>query len=210
MQFYILKTLITIFIITLEIGSVGATDKIQYHSLFNGRDLFGWTTTGNWTVEPGGILTIKPRPGEKGWQRYADYLWTDKVYDNFTLELEYKIPKDGNSGIFFGVKNKNNPVYERFEIQILDSHNKTETLTAHDCGGLIGIQAPKKNAAKPFGQWNRMTIVCQGNHLRVKLNGEQILDLDVSTKIARDKPFSGYIGLQDHGLPLEFRNIRIK
>ncbi len=210
MQFYILKTLITIFIITLEIGPVGATDKIQYHSLFNGRDLFGWTTTGNWTVEPGGILTIKPRPGEKGWQRYADYLWTDKTYDNFTLELEYKIPKDGNSGIFFGVKNKNNPVYEGFEIQILDSHNKTETLTAHDCGGLIGIQAPKKNAAKPFGQWNRMTIVCQGNHLRVKLNGEQILDLDVSTKIARDKPFSGYIGLQDHGLPLEFRNIRIK
>ena len=42
-----------------------------------------------------------------------------------------------------------NQLDELFEIQILDSHNKTETLTAHDCGGLIGIQAPKKNAAKP-------------------------------------------------------------
>ncbi len=210
MQFYIFKNLMILFIIMLEIGALGATDNTQYHPLFNGRDLAGWTTTGNWTVEPGGILTIKPRPGEKGWQRYADYLWTDKTYDNFTLELEYKIPKDGNSGIFFGVKNKNNPVYEGFEIQILDSHNKTETLTAHDCGGLIGLQAPKTNAAKPFGQWNQMTIVCQGNHLRVKLNGEQILDLDVSAKITRDKPFDGYIGLQDHGLPLEFRNIRIK
>lgn len=210
MHFYNLNILVTFLMIILEMESLGATDDAHYRPLFNGRDLAGWTTTGNWTVEPGGILTIKPRPGEKGWQRYPDYLWTDKMHDNFTLELEYKIPKDGNSGIFFGVKNKNNPVYEGFEIQILDSHNKTETLTAHDCGGLIGIQAPKTNAAKPFGEWNRMTIACHGNHLRVKLNGDQILDLDVGAKTARDQPLAGYIGLQDHGLPLEFRNIRIK
>ena len=55
-----------------------------------------------------------------------------------------------------------------------------------------------------------MVIVCQGNHLRVELNGEQVIDLDVGNKLSRDKPLAGYIGLQDHGLPLEFRKIRIK
>ena len=185
-------------------------DNHPFQPLFNGRNLSGWTTNGNWLVQPRGILVIRPRAGEKGWQRYADYLWTNKPYENFVLQLEYKIPKKGNSGIFLGVKDKNNPVYQGLEIQILDSHEKKEPLTPHDCGGVIGIQAPQKNAAKPFGTWNQMVIVCQGNHLQVELNGEQVIDLDVGNKVSRDKPLAGYIGLQDHGLPLEFRKIRIK
>ena len=74
--------------------------------LFNGKDLTGWSTTGNWRATADGVLAIEPRSGETGWQRYADYLWTEKKYANYMLRLQYKISPGGNSGIFLGVKNK--------------------------------------------------------------------------------------------------------
>ena len=183
--------------------------KCVWQALFNGNNLAGWSTTGNWRATANGTLSIEPRLGEEGWQRYADYLWTDKEYGNFILELEYKIQPKGNSGIFLGVKNKKNPVYEGIEIQILDSHEKKDALTPHDCGGVIGIRPPESNAAKPAGEWNKMRISCRGDHLLVNLNGHQIIDLNVGEKIGRSQPLTGHIGLQDHGLPLEFRNIKI-
>ena len=183
--------------------------KCVWQALFNGNNLAGWSTTGNWKATANGTLSIEPRLGEEGWQRYADYLWTDKEYGDFILQLEYKIQPKGNSGIFLGVKNKKNPVYEGIEIQILDSHEKKDALTPHDCGGVIGIRPPESNAAKPAGEWNKMLIRCRGDHLLVNLNGHQIIDLNVGEKIGRSQPLTGHIGLQDHGLPLEFRNIKI-
>jgi hypothetical protein len=64
--------------------------------------------------------------------------------------------------------------------------------------------------ANPAGKWNQMYVVCRENQLRVDLNGERIVDLNMAKKLSRPKPLAGYIGLQDHGLPLEFRNINIK
>ena len=204
--FMVFLSMITLSLPAMLLGESGS----EWHALFNGKDLSGWATTGNWKATADGTLAIKPRPGEAGWQRYADYLWTDKEYADFILDLEYKIPTKGNSGIFLGVKNKKNPVYEGIEIQILDSHGKKESLTPHDCGGVIGIQSPKSNATNPAGEWNKMRISCKGDHLLVDLNGHQIIDLEMSQKIGRSQPLAGYIGLQDHGLPLEFRNIKIR
>ena len=198
-----------LWIFFFPIGLWGEPDT-DWQPLFNGKNLTGWSTNGNWTATPQGVLSIRPRAGEHGWQRYADYLWTDKEYADFVLRLEYKIPPQGNSGIFLGVKNKDNPVYEGIEIQILDSHGKKEALTPHDCGGVIGIQPPNRNAAKPADEWNKLQITCRGDHLLVNLNGHQIIDLEVTKKVGRKEPLAGYIGLQDHGLPLEFRNIDIR
>jgi hypothetical protein len=180
-----------------------------FEPLFNGKDLSGWTTEGNWLVEDDGVLAIKPRPGETGWQRYDAYLWTERKFDDFVLDLEYKHPKGGNSGVFVRVEDRTDPVDTGIEVQILDSYGK-EKMTAHDLGGVIGTQAPSKNMAKPAGEWNRMIVTCDDNRMKVKLNGEQIIDLDLSVSAVSDRPMSGYIGLQDHGLPLWFRNIRIK
>ena len=199
--------LLLIFPLPSPLMGRSATD---WQPLFDGKDLTGWSTTGNWQTTADGTLAIEPRPGESGWQRYADYLWTKKEYADYMLRLEYKIPPGGNSGIFLGVKNKKNPVYEGIEIQILDSYGKKEVLTPHDCGGVVGIQPPKTNAARPAGEWNKIEIKCQGNHLLVVFNGQQVIDLDLDQRIGRERPLTGYIGLQDHGLPLEFRNIGIK
>ena len=194
----------------LYTGNLTGERTSKWQRLFNGKNLSGWSTSGNWQVNKNQLLFIKPRTGEHGWQRYADYLWTDKQYSNFVLRLEYKLPPNGNSGIFLGVKDKKNPVYEGIEVQILDSYGKKEPLTAHDSGGIIGIAPPKKNMARPAGKWNQIEITCQQDRLIVELNGETIIDLALSEKIARPHPLAGYLGLQDHGIPLEFRNIEIK
>jgi hypothetical protein len=58
--------------------------------MFNGKDLAGWKTTGNWLVEDGNVITLKPRQGESGWQRYDAYLTTERKYGDFILDLEFK------------------------------------------------------------------------------------------------------------------------
>ena len=178
--------------------------------LYNGKDLTGWRTEGNWVPQPDGVLAIKPRKGERGWKRYKDYLWTEKKYKDFVIDLEYKLPKNGNSGLHFRIKDKD-PVKGGIEIQIKDSHGKPDKkMTAHDNGGIIKTSAPKKNASKPAGEWNRLTVSVKGYHLQAVLNGVRIQDVQLDKGPVKDRPLEGYIALQDHGLPLWFRNIKIK
>ena len=61
-------------------------------SLFNGKDLTHWNTTGNWIPQKDGSLLIQPKPGQKGWQRYSDYLISKEKFGDFIFKLEYKYP----------------------------------------------------------------------------------------------------------------------
>jgi hypothetical protein len=189
-----------------------AGDPAKGKPLFNGKDLKGFQTKGNWMVEDDGVLTLKPRPDEKkgDWTKYGHYLWTEKKYGDFVLDLEYKHPKEGNSGVFVRTGDPVKPVDTGIEVQILDSFGKKDKLTHHDCGGIIKTQAPSKNAAKPAGEWNRMIVTCKGNNLQVNLNGEKIIDIDLSKGAMKHCPPTGHIGLQDHGEPIWFRNIKIQ
>jgi hypothetical protein len=177
--------------------------------LFNGKDLTGWQTTGNWVLEEGVDVTLKPRKGESGWQRYNDYIATTRTYRDFVLDLEFKFEAKGNSGVFLRVGDLKDHVNSGMEVQILDTHGK-ENVGHHDCGGLIKTQGPSKNMVKPAGEWNRYTITMKGNQLTVVLNGEQILDLDLSQSAMKDRPAEGYISFQDEGKPVWYRNVRIK
>lgn len=191
-------------------AGAGEPDDEGFVPLFNGKDLAGWKTTGNWTVQQDAVLALKPRPGERGWQRYGAYLWAEKPYGDFVLDLEYKIPKGGNSGVFVRVEDLKSPVSNGIEVQILDSHGKKEPLGQHDCGGVIGTVGPSRNMSKPAGQWNRMIVTCKGSQMQVALNGRQIIDLKLDTSAMKNRPLTGYVGLQDHGQPIWFRNIKIK
>ena len=197
----------------LALGGVRASDAGEaedgFVPMFDGKTLSGWKTTGNWIVEEGGVVALHPRPGEHGWQRYDAYLTTARKYKDFVLDLEFKINKGGNSGVFLRVGDPMSQVKSGFEVQILDTHGKPNPGN-HDCGGVIGTVGPSKNMAKPAGQWNRYVITCQGTRLKVELNGEQIIDLELDKSAVKDRPLEGHIGFQDEAKPVWYRNVRIK
>ncbi|MFV2065865.1 MAG: DUF1080 domain-containing protein [Pirellulales bacterium] len=207
------KMVIAVLSALLTVGQVQASDAPRtedgFVPMFDGKTLTGWKTTGNWMVEEGGVVTLHPRPGETGWQRYAAYLTTARKYKDFILDLEFKIGKGGNSGVFLRVGDPASQVKSGFEVQILDTHEKPNP-GPHDCGGVIGTAAPSKNMAKPAGEWNRYIITCHGDHLKVELNGQQIIDLELDKSALKDRPSEGYIGFQDEAKRVWYRNVRIK
>jgi hypothetical protein len=204
------KYTIAIAMITaLLVSGAASADADGYSPMFNGEDFSGWQTTGNWVYEDDGTVTLRPRPGEKGWQRYDAYLMTDRKYGDFVIDLEFKIGEAGNSGVFFRVDDVSSPVDTGIEVQILDTYGKKDP-GHHDCGGVIRTAGPSKNMAKPAGEWNRYIITCEDNRLTVVLNGEQIIDLALGESAMKDRPAVGYIGFQDEAKRVWYRNVRIK
>lgn len=188
-------------------------DLSKFKSLYNGKDLAGWKTKGNWIIQKDGSLVIQPRDGEKGWSRWDAYLWSEKKYKDFVLDVEYAYPPGGNSGVYFRVGDRNDPVNKGIEAQILDSSKKKGALTSHDHGGIVGTKsAASKNMSQPPNVWNRMVVTCIGFHCEVELNGEKIVQCHLNETPMKDRPLEGYIGFQDHGQPnnIKFRNIRIR
>ena len=192
---------------TIFTSATMAEDSMK--PLTNGKNLENFDTKGNWLIEPDGVVALKPRDGESGWQRYESYLWLKEPYADFEIEIEFNLPPDGNSGLYFRCADKIDPTKRGIEIQIKDSHAKAK-LGHHDGGGVIRTSAPAKNMNKPAGQWNKLRLMCKGNHLVAHLNGEKIQDLQLDQTPMKDRPMKGWIGLQDHGLPLKVRNIKFR
>ena len=194
-----------------------AADKGKAISLFNGKDLSNWTPkkAGAWEVKDG-LLQPSAKPG--------GYIWADGSYENFELELEFKMSKRCNSGVFFRT-DPNNPVQGGFEIQILDSHGRAK-VGKHDCGALYDAQSPSSNPTKPAGEWNQIKLTVNGASVKVVLNGKQVVDADLDQwttprknpdgsrnkfrTALKDLPRAGSIGLQYHGQPVWFKNLKLK
>ena len=169
-------------------------------------------TKGNWILTKDGVVTLTPRPGERGWQRYDAYLWLKEEYKDFEVEFDYKVQKRGNSGFYFHVGDKKSPVAKGIEVQIYDSSGKKKgaRLTDHDSGGVIPGIAPKKNAVKAAGEWNRFHITCKGRKVTIKLNGTVVNEISLDHPRLKNRPPKRGIGFQDHGLPLSHRKLRIR
>lgn len=180
------------------------------------EDLSAWRGAADrWRLEDG-VLACQPGAG---------YLWTRETYGDFELSLEFKISPNGNSGVFVRTSDLSDPVQSGIEIQVLDSHGR-EAPGRHDCGAIYDCLAPSVNAAREAGQWNRMHITCRDNWIEVVLNDQPIIGMDLSewTEAHRNpdgsenkfnRPLSefsrtGHIGLQDHGNPVWYRNIRVR
>lgn len=201
--------------VVLGLSDVAAQDKAKNEGWVNtlaGNDLSKhWTTKGNWNINDDGVVTLVPRPGESGWTRYDSYLWLNDKYKDFEIEFEYKVEPRGNSGFYFNVGDKADPVAKGIEVQIYDAPaSKDAKLTDHTSGGIIPSIPPTKNAAKPSGEWNKFNITRKGNNVTVKLNSEVVNEVKLDHPRLKDRPDGGYIGFQDHGLPLALRNIRIR
>jgi len=184
--------------------------------LFNGKDLSGWKVfggkTSDWGVD-GGILYTA---GHGGW------LLTEKEYSDFTLHVEYKVPKGGNSGVALRAPRIGNVSYTGMEIQILDDPwykdpTKYKGIRRVQLTGAVyGVVPPSKEAVKPAGQWNEMDITANGRHVTVRVNGTKVVDanLDDYKAHAREHPGilrnKGHLGLQSHTDRVEFRNVYVK
>ena len=171
-----------------------------------------WHTTGNWTLNEG-VATLSPREGEKGWSRWTAYLWSRKKYTDFEIEFEYHLQKGGNSGFYFRVGDKNDPVRQGIEVQIYatDPAKEQAKLNDHDAGGIIPGLKPHKNRSKGAGEWNKVKVQHWDTKIVVYLNGEYVNahDLVGGGQLAQ-RPKTGWIGFQDHALPIKLRNIRIR
>jgi hypothetical protein len=196
-------------------------DKDGFLTLFNGRDLSGWQPAVNWAVEDG-VITLKNRTDRQ--EHNDNYLWTERQYGDFVLDLEFKVAQGTNSGVFLHTSNPKDPVQTGIEIQVASSA-PGRPLGKGSIGGIYDLVAPTANPLKP-DDWNRYTITCQGSKISVVLNGQPVSEanLDQWTEAKKspdgtankfDKPLrefarTGYLGLQDHGTPVWYRNIRIK
>jgi hypothetical protein len=163
----------------------------------------------SWHVEDG-ILYCSGGGG--GW------LSTTKEYGDFEIELEFRVPPGGNSGVFLRAPHEGNPAYQGMEVQVLDDRapEYANLMPGQYCGSVYGITPPKTRVSKPAGEWQTMKIICQGREVQVFLNGTEIskTNLDNEQKHAAEHPGinrkSGYIGLQNHGTRLDYKNLRIR
>ena len=189
------------------------TEERRWSSLFNGKDWSGWTgDTAGYAIEDGVIL----------W-RGGGNLYTEKQYGDFHFTCEFRVAADGNSGIGIRTPRDSQASYQGMEIQILDdSAAMYANLKPYQyCGSIYGVVPAKRGHLKPVGQWNTADIIAKGRQITVVLNGETIVDADLTDAIengtmdGRDHPglrnTSGHIALLGHG-PTEvaFRNIKIK
>jgi len=174
----------------------GTWAKSKAITLFNGKDLSGWTglkspEAAGWAVENGILKSTG----------HADDLITRDKYWNFELHIEYNVAAHSNSGV--GLRG-------RYEVQIMDDFGRPPGL--HNTGTLYTRIVPPENYGKAAGQWQTLEIRLVGMEVTGTLNGHKLYDKGVIeglTGIAFD-PFEGQPGaleLQgDHGA-VEFRNV---
>jgi sugar phosphate isomerase/epimerase len=149
-------------------------------------------------------------------------IWTKDKYADFILDLEFKLAEKTNSGVF--LRAAEHTWLPWVEVQVADSFGKP--IDKHICGSIYDVKEPRVNAVRKPGQWNRMTICARGSEIKAVLNNQPILDINLNDwteahenpdgtankfDIAyKDLPREGWIGLQDHGFNVWYRNIKIQ
>ncbi|HPG39305.1 MAG TPA: DUF1080 domain-containing protein [bacterium] len=181
--------------------------------LFNGKDLTGWQVVGNtpdtWQVADGILYT---NGGGGGW------ISTLKQYGNFKLDLEFRLPPNGNSGVFIRAPREGDAAYVGMEIQVLDDGGSEYTTLQpwQYTGSIYGVLAPAGRYTKPAGEWQTMQIVCINTLVQVTVNGHEIINADLLNYMHRTDTHpglrnrKGYIGLQNHSTKIEYRNIKLE
>lgn len=146
------------------------------------------------------------------------WLSTVREYSDFQLDLDFRVPEGGNSGVFIRAPHRGDPAYTGMEIQVLDDY-AAEYATLQPwqyTGSVYGVHAPSMRASKKANEWQHMQIVADGPRIVVNLNGQRIVDADLIAHMDKEashpglKRRSGFIGLQNHSTRIEYRNIKLK
>ena len=202
------------------------TAATDWNTLFDGTNLdaFRMGPDQSWVIEDE-VIALRRREYDSK-EHNADYLWTRERYGDFILELEFQTQERANSGVFLRTSDLKDPVHTGIEVQVSNSYGKPGVNRGGTAGAIYDCLAPTKNAAKPPGEWNHYRITCEENKILVMLNGELVVDMDLNRwtephknpdgsknkfgTALKDFAREGYIGFQDHGRPVWYRNVRVK
>ena len=174
---------------------------------------------GAWAFNADGVLAPTRAAGTKA----NGDLWTKESYGDFAVSLEFRTQEKSNSGVFLRSSDIVNWLQNSIEIQILQGDEDTPV---HLVGSVYDVAAPARTVPITPGTWYRYVIIAKGGLITVVLNGEEVnkanLDLwkdagknpdgtaNKFTKAYKDMARTGRVGLQDHGSPIEFRNLYIE
>lgn len=197
----------------------------RWQDLFNSKDLTGWRRFGGepvgagWVVEDGALALKQAGGGD---------IVTQDEYGDFELTFDWKISRNGNSGVMYFVRElpeTNAPYLTGPEYQVLDNAGHPDgKIPSHTAGAIYDLVTPSSDVTKPVGEWNQGRIVVSQGRIEHGLNGVIVAessygDAAWDTLVGKSK-FSamphyakvptGRICLQDHGDPVCYRNIRIR
>ena len=204
-------------------------------SIFDGKTTAGWRgydkpafPDSGWNVVDGTLHCIGSGTGEAG--SGGDIIY-DKKLSNFELQLDWKISEGGNSGIFILAQEiPNEPIWKSApEMQILDNEKHPDAKLGENgnrmAGSLYDLIPAKPQNTKPAGEWNHVDILCYQGTVVYSQNGAHVVEYHLWTedwkKMIANSKFKdfewfanpakeGYIGLQDHGNDVWFKNIKLK
>jgi len=207
--------------------------KAGWVLLFDGKNMDGWRKcnsnemASNWKIDDQSMKVCQGEEAGRG--QGGDILFGAKKFSNFELSIDWKIAKEGNSGIFFSiVEYPGRPIYYAApEIQVLDNWNASDNkLANHLAGSLYDLIPALPSNAKPAGEWNTIVIRVKDGKVTHTQNGVKVVEYELWTPewyalVANSKfkdwpgfkegpAKEGYIGLQDHGYDCWFRNIKIR
>lgn len=232
-------------------------DKDGYITIFDGKSLTGWRgygkdkLPGKWAIDSDGTLKFSGSGGGEAQEKDGGDIIFAHKFKNFELQLEWKVSKAGNSGIFYLAQEVTStdkdgnvrwePIYiSAPEYQLLDNENHIDAGMGKDgnrkSGSLYDMIPANPQNSKPFGEWNKAKIMVFKGTVVHGQNDENVLEYHLWTpqwtdmlQVSKFKegapefPLAfdllnnaggekreGYIGLQDHGDDIWFRNIRVK
>jgi hypothetical protein len=213
----------------------GAEKKQGWVLLFNGKNFDGWrqcngnAMPANWIIEEKAMKVFTAPDKKPGQGAGGDILYHVKKFRNFELSVDWKTEKAGNSGIFYNVREvPGKPIYFAApEVQVLDNADATDNkIASHLAGSLYDMLAADPKSAKAAGEWNTIVIKVADGKVTHTQNGMKVCEYtlwtpewDAMVQNSKFKSFpgftegiakEGYIGLQDHGYAIWFRNIKIR
>jgi hypothetical protein len=198
-----------------------AERQAGWRLLFDGRTLDGWR--GYRQEEPRGWEVVDGMIRRSG---PGGDIVTDEIFHDFELTADWKVEEGGNSGIFYRATLGLEQIYHGApEMQVLDDERHPDgqnPLTS--AGANYALHPAPRGVVHPAGDWNTARILVRGNHVEHWLNGQKIVEYEFQSddwkQRVADSKFAewpeygqateGRLGLQDHGDPVVFRNIKVR